>query len=395
MAATTECPIPIVDFKQWNAATAEQKKDIVQAIGDACRDIGFFMIKNHGVDQHVIDDMMSKTKDFFDLPVDAKEAYTSQDEEKYPYGSFDSFQAALLLPLYFRLAQGMLAFSRRLFARAWRKRPRRVQHPALQQTSSPQNKEAKSRLLTSRSACQWGLITLPVACLLRSFLHSPTALPMRGWATTRFVQRSVTMQHNSHQLHLQAMENLAGDLLEAFALALEQDADWFKDKTDKHRCALRALNYPDLETAPAAGQLRASPHTDYGTLTILMPDDAPGGLQVKGKDGSWLPVPYMPGHYVINIGDLMQRWTNDQWVSTIHRVVPPTQAEVDSRDSCRRQSVAFFHNVNADVLVEAIPSTVGTYTHPARAPLPLYTTNCALQTRRTQPSTQPSLRLST
>jgi len=160
-------------------------------------------------------------------------------------------------------------------------------------------------------------------------------------------------------LDLQAMEGLADDLLQAFALALNQEANWFKNKTDKHRCALRALNYPDLDTAPAAGQLRASPHTDYGTLTILMPDDAPGGLQVKGKDGAWLPVPFMPGHFVINIGDLMQRWTNDQWVSTIHRVVPPTQAEVDARDSCRRQSVAFFHNVNADVLVEAISSTVG------------------------------------
>jgi isopenicillin N synthase-like dioxygenase len=98
-----------------------------------------------------------------------------------------------------------------------------------------------------------------------------------------------------------------------------------------------------------------------------MPDDAPGGLQVKGKDGAWLPVPYMHEHFVINIGDLMQRWSNDRWVSTIHRVVPPTQAEVEARVSCRRQSVAFFHNVNADVRVEAIPSTVDEE-HPAKYP---------------------------
>lgn len=158
--------------------------------------------------------------------------------------------------------------------------------------------------------------------------------------------------------YYKAMEELAGAMLEAFALALDLPADWFADKTDAHRCALRALNYPDLDVAPPPGAMRASPHTDYGTLTILLPDDAPGGLQVKGKDGSWLPVPYLPGHFVINLGDLMQRWTNDQWVSTLHRVVPPSAADVATRDSCRRQSVAFFHNVNADVVVEAIPTTV-------------------------------------
>jgi len=89
--AAIDCPIPIIDFKEWAATTPEQKSEIVSQISDACREIGFFMIKNHGVDQDVIDTMMIKTKDFFDLSVDAKEAYTSQDEEKYPYGKLVSF----------------------------------------------------------------------------------------------------------------------------------------------------------------------------------------------------------------------------------------------------------------------------------------------------------------
>lgn len=110
-------------------------------------------------------------------------------------------------------------------------------------------------------------------------------------------------------------------------------------------------NYPDVEETPEEGQIRASAHTDYGTVTILKPDDAPGGLQVLGKDGEWHDVPYIPGAYVINLGDLMARWTNDKWVSTLHRVVnPPT----DAGRSCRRQSVAFFHNINADAVVECI-----------------------------------------
>lgn len=110
-------------------------------------------------------------------------------------------------------------------------------------------------------------------------------------------------------------------------------------------------NYPDLEVPPEPGQIRASAHTDYGTVTILKPDDAPGGLQVLGKDGEWHDVPNIPGAYVINLGDLMARWTNGRWVSTLHRVVNPP---LDLSRSCRRQSVAFFHNINADTIVECI-----------------------------------------
>ena len=113
-------------------------------------------------------------------------------------------------------------------------------------------------------------------------------------------------------------------------------------------------NYPDLDKPPLPGQLRASAHTDYGTLTILLPDDAPGGLQVKARgDDRWLPVPHVPGAFVINLGDLMRRWTNDKWESTLHRVVPPPE---DAEGSTRRQSIAFFHNINADYVVECIPT---------------------------------------
>ena len=105
-------------------------------------------------------------------------------------------------------------------------------------------------------------------------------------------------------------------------------------------------NYPDQHTIP--GQLRASAHTDYGTMTILL-QDTRGGLQVLTKDDTWLDVTPIPNTFVVNIGDLMARWTNDRWVSTLHRVVdPPTPG--------RRQSVAFFHNINADHLVECIPT---------------------------------------
>lgn len=116
-----------------------------------------------------------------------------------------------------------------------------------------------------------------------------------------------------------AMERLAARLMQGFALALDLPGDYFVDKTDRHRSALRALNYPDLAGPPLPGQLRASGHTDYGALTILRADPSPGGLQVQTHDGVWHSVPEIKDSFVINLGDLMARWTNDRWTSTPHR----------------------------------------------------------------------------
>lgn len=162
------------------------------------------------------------------------------------------------------------------------------------------------------------------------------------------------------------MEALANRLLLVFARALGVADDWFKDKADKHWCALRALNYPHQTVAPAPGALRIAPHSDYGTLTILRADDAPGGLQVQMADGSWADVVIPPDAFVINLGDLMQRWTNDKWRSTRHRVVNPP-LDVAARRDTRRQSMAFFHNLNRDVTVETIATCIDA-SHPATYP---------------------------
>ena len=104
---------------------------------------------------------------------------------------------------------------------------------------------------------------------------------------------------------------------------------------------------------PEPGQLRAGAHTDYGSLTILK-SGGPGLQVAKDVDGepSWVNVPHVPSGFVINLGDLMRRWTNDRWSSTLHRVVNPPQ---DGRNH-RRQSIAFFHNINGDEVVKTIPS---------------------------------------
>jgi isopenicillin N synthase-like dioxygenase len=91
-------------------------------------------------------------------------------------------------------------------------------------------------------------------------------------------------------------------------------------------------------------------------LTILKAEANPGGLQVFNKEGEWVDVPIIEGTYIVNLGELMARWTNDEWVSTLHRVVnPPADAALGSR----RQSIIFFHNPNYDADITCIPSCTG------------------------------------
>ena len=139
------------------------------------------------------------------------------------------------------------------------------------------------------------------------------------------------------------MEDLAARIMRVFAVALKLPEDYFAGVIDRPVSALRALNYPHPTVPPQPGQLRAGAHTDYGSLTILLPEAKSGGLQIFTPEQEWRPVPPVPGAFIINIGDLMALWTNDRWVSTLHRVVNPAP---DAKGSTRRQSFAFFHQPN-------------------------------------------------
>jgi isopenicillin N synthase-like dioxygenase len=163
--------------------------------------------------------------------------------------------------------------------------------------------------------------------------YNPSAgMPAIRWPANPNHMRS------AYLAYYQALELLAAKLLRMFALALKLPENFFDDKITRHRSALRVLNYPALQQMPPPGQIRAGEHTDYGSLTILLQDKV-GGLQVRDKQMNWVDVAPVANSFVINIGDLMQRWTNDQFVSTLHRVVAP-------QSMARRQSMAFFHNID-------------------------------------------------
>jgi isopenicillin N synthase-like dioxygenase len=165
-----------------------------------------------------------------------------------------------------------------------------------------------------------------------------------------------------------AMESVMTDMVRVFALCLDLDEHWFVTKFEGHDSTLRLFNYPEMTQQPLPGQLRSGAHTDYGALTILsIGDDDPGGLQVRSPAGEWVDVVAPPGSFVINVGDLLMMWSNDRWLSNLHRVVLPADP---ARATQRRQSMGFFANPRADVLIECLPNCSDEQHPPLHAPIP-------------------------
>ncbi|MXN16623.1 oxidoreductase [Pseudooceanicola sp. GBMRC 2024] len=152
------------------------------------------------------------------------------------------------------------------------------------------------------------------------------------------------------------METLAKHLRAIFCSAIGLAPDHFEPAFENHLSALRVINYPEQPEAPEPGQLRAGEHTDYGFMTILRSEASAGGLQVQRRDGVWLDAPNIEGAYVVNIGDAFMRWSNDEWVSTPHRVANPPSG---FKGTARRQSIPFFLNPSAETMIECLPPFAG------------------------------------
>jgi isopenicillin N synthase-like dioxygenase len=129
-----------------------------------------------------------------------------------------------------------------------------------------------------------------------------------------------------------------------FCLDLGLAETFFDEKLSAPMAVLRLLHYPASKGRTRPRQLGAGEHTDYGNLTLLATDGV-AGLQLRRRDGVWIDAPSIAGAFICNIGDCLMRWTNDVYVSTPHRVLPPTQ---------ERYSIAFFLDPNPDVVVEPI-----------------------------------------
>ena len=148
------------------------------------------------------------------------------------------------------------------------------------------------------------------------------------------------------------MLRLAMVLSEAYAIALNLPENFFTKRLSRHSCQLRLLHYPAPKAEFLPDQLRCGVHSDLGLMTILRNDAAPGGLEVQNPAGDWIAAPAIPGTFIVNIGDLMMRWTNDRWRSPPHRVVIPPR---EAREWRRRLSIGFFVIPNYDADVVCIP----------------------------------------
>jgi len=308
--------VPIIDIAPSLAGDTAAQRRVAAAIGEACRDIGFLVITGHGVQQDLIDRVEAASRDFFDLPLDEK---------------------------------------------------MKVGRPAPDVTRGyiPIRAEALERGRGKAGA---------PGDLNESFMIGPLDAPgdayHRGPAAGKhfhpnlWPERPVELQP-AWTAYFHAMSALAQHVMRLFALALDLPEQFFDAKIDRHISRLRVRNYPAPATPPEPGQVRAGAHTDYGSLTILKTEAKPGGLQVCNRAGQWVDVPVVPDCYIVNIGDMMARWTNDRWVSTLHRVVnPPMEQAAVSR----RQSLVFFHNPNYDAEIECIPTCLAPGAQPKYEP---------------------------
>jgi isopenicillin N synthase-like dioxygenase len=306
--------VPVIDIGPFLAGDPAGRKSVPKAVARACEDIGFFTIVGHGIDPDLIQAATGAARQFFDLPPAEKQLARSTD--------------AALSRGYRGIGNEGLAGTRA-------------------DETPPDLKE---------------VFHLGPPDFPHDDYHTATA------ARAHFVDdvwpEAPAAFRPAVTAYYKATEKLGADLMRIFALALDLPEQFFADKIDRHISALRIINYPEQPRAPLPGQLRAGAHSDYGTLTILLGENQPGGLQVRTRAGQWMDVHIPPQSFVINIGDLMMRWTNDRWVSTLHRVVNPPEPVAAK---ARRQSLVFFHHPNYDAEVACIP-TCADAANPARYP---------------------------
>ena len=142
-----------------------------------------------------------------------------------------------------------------------------------------------------------------------------------------------------------AVTALAFRLLRVLSLSLSLPTDHLDQFFGKPMVFLRPLHYPPQPSDEAGGRFAAGAHKDYGCLTVLWAPEP--GLQISPSPGRWTDVTPLPDAFVVNLGDMLERWTGGKYASTTHRVVNPRGVE--------RHSCAFFFEPSFHTLVEELP----------------------------------------
>jgi isopenicillin N synthase-like dioxygenase len=294
--------VPLIDLAAARHGGAADRRRAAAAIDAASREIGFFAVRGHGVADGLIHDLRRVAHEFFALPLADKLAsrhpVTGTNRGYHPVGG-EALSTANDAP------------------------------------APPDLKEFFH--VGPVDAGDDAYYTAPLG--RRHFEPNiwPAAPPGFAQAATAYYR---------------AASGLVAVLMRLAAIALDLEETFFDDKIDRSIGTMRLNYYPAQARAPVEGQLRAGAHTDYGGFTILSGEDVPGGLQISTREGRWIDVPTSPTTLVVNIGDLLMRWTNDRWLSTLHRVVNPPAGSGRGP----RLSIAFFSHPNYDALIECVPT---------------------------------------
>jgi len=308
--------VPSIDLSLFRAGGPDGKRAVAGAVARACEDIGFFKIRQHGVPQALVERAFATAGTFFANPQAVKDRFR---------------------PPKSAAARGYHALRTKNLAKT------------LGYDNPPDLREQYYiGPLVSRAA---------------EFAHIPGAVELYAenvWPDPPAEYREVFTAAYA------ALEGLGQTLMRVFAVALSVEENFFDDKIDRHFATLPVNHYPVPDGEPEPNQIRAGEHTDFGSLTILAVGSRAGGLQVRLRDGAWLDVTAEPDEFIVNIGDMMQRWTNDRWLSNVHRVVNPPAEE---RAGSRRMSMGYFLHPNYDAEIACLPTCQDSGHPPRYAPV--------------------------
>lgn len=296
-------PVHPVDLEPFRLGDGDDRAAVAAAIDGACRDSGFLLVSGHGVPLETCDAVLDAFGAFFDRPLPEKRRYVVTDESANRG--------------YSELGKEALGYSR------GEETP-----PDLFEAFNVGRDDASGQAYDKYRA-----------------FYAPNVWPAEP-----------PHLHDAWAAYERAVRPVADALLQAMALALDLPHSWFTERLERAILTTRAINYERHAGAPdpLPEQVRMGAHTDYGVLTILLADDVPG-LQVF-REGRWYDVAVPRGTFVCNLGDMLERWTNNRWTSTLHRVLPPPR---DTDGPVRRRSIARFLDCPPDLVVECIPTCTG------------------------------------
>ncbi|CUR56831.1 conserved hypothetical protein [metagenome] len=302
---STQFEVPTVDLAPYvRGGTTADKAEVARALDEACRTVGFIQIVGHDVPETAIHGLRDALDDFFALTLEDKKKYVRPVAENRGYSppKSESLSYSLGVDSVTRMNDFFEAFN--------------------VGTSSAEYPDA-------------GV--------------SAEDYPESVWP------QELTAFRPQVETYFSEARRVARTLTEAFADALGVEHERLASLMDHSLDVMRMNNYalPPGEIELEGELTGMGEHTDFGLVTVLWADQV-AGLQVLGADGGWHDVSPTDGALLVNLGDVAARLTNDVWMSTLHRVKPPVIDGVIKR----RRSVAFFHDGNADAIIETIPSFV-------------------------------------